>query len=213
MKKIIALVLVVVSIVSSFTVAYGTTKDIERENLVTDSSSLNYNSLSALKSSNIEVIVNSDNKIVLKNANKESIEKANQILRTVTLSGYPTPWYPLKNYSYVTSKKFRAATEAAFLAVIGAWWVDGVLIPATLAKSASFAFGTYYFVERDEENIYYSKKYQYRELSAGSFDSMGNFIGDYQISKVERTTLDSSGTTGGQTLTKYEYTSILVPGI
>ncbi len=126
------------------------------------------------------------------------------------MSSYPGPWVKMNNYSYSTSKKFRAATKTAFATVLESWIVERVYLPSTLAARAAAAFGTYYFVATDEENVYYFKEYHYRELSAGYFDSLGNFIGDYQIRKTERTTR-SSGGTGGQTYVQYKYSSIVTP--
>ena len=128
----------------------------------------------------------------------------------VTSGGYH--WVKMNNYSYSTSKKFRVATKSAFIAVLEAWKVEKVYLPSTLVTRAAAAFGTYYFLTTDEENVYYFKEYHYRELGAGFFDSLGNFIGDYQIRKTERTTLNSNGT-GGQTYIKYEYSSIVTPTI
>jgi len=215
MKKIISLILVIMCVINSFTMAFGATENIvsKDSNLVSIDNKISLNALNKLKSNNIEVTLTNDNKVVLKNRDIKTIEKANEILMSINANSfYPGPWIELKNYSYITSKKFRAATEAVFLALLGAWYVDGVVLVATLAKSASFTFGTYYFANRAEENIYYSKQYFYRELTAGSFDSSGNFIGNYQIKKIQRTTLNSDGT-GGQAYIQYENSSIITPSI
>lgn len=210
MKKIIALSLVVLSLFSNFSIAFGYSDDIV-DSQISALNKINTQALKELEKNNIQVIVTKDNKIALENNDEETIKIANEIL-DASKSSYPGPWVKMNNYSYSTSKKFRAATKTAFASVLEAWIVEKVYLPSTLAARAAAAFGTYYFVSTDEENVYYFKEYHYRELSAGYFDSLGNFIGDYQIRKTERTTRSSNGT-GGQTYIQYEYSSIVTPTI
>jgi len=170
-----------------------------------------------LRSSGIDVIKSQDGEIQLVDTSAESIARANSKLENNlelrsfrAASSYPTAWVHEPLYDVETSKKFQKATKSAFAAAFFAWVGAETLNPKAIAKAAAAAYATYYFVESDEEDIYLQIKYYYRETGPGRFDYNGNFMGDYQIKKVARTTLNSDYT-GGQVTTTIKDSTIIEP--
>lgn len=102
----------------------------------------------------------------------------------------------------------RAATRSAFSAELTTWISTKVSDPKIIVTAAVAAFGTYWFVNIEEEDVYYFAQYYYRETGPGRFDINGNFLGDYEIKKVERTTKNSNNT-GGQTTTTIKKSTII----
>lgn len=163
------------------------------------------NRLNAL---NIEYYIENDT-IKLENPTRENIAKYNNnaITRATT---YPTAWTNMPASNAVLSKKFQKATKTAFATAVGTWLKSKTSSWEALASAATIAFGTYYFLNSDVADVYTYITYSYRALSAGKFDSMGNFIGDYEIKKSERTTLSTTDT-GGQLTTTIKKSSIVDP--
>lgn len=74
--------------------------------------------------------------------------------------------------------------------------------------SAGIAYGGYYFVNTDEQPIYMKIAYAYRELGKGRFDMTGNYMGNYQIKRVIRTTKNKNLTGGQQTVEFFKSTDV-----
>ena len=129
---------------------------------------------------------------------------------SISSSTYPTEWVYMPQYDRVFSKKFYKATKTAFAAMISQWLTGKTANAYVLATSAALAFGTYYFVNSDEEDVYTFIWYYDRELGPGKFGDTGYFMGDYQFRKVERITKSPSGT-GGQVTQRYENSTIIEP--
>ena len=162
--------------------------------------------IESFETKNIDVVMNKNGDVTLVNPTAENIAKANQAL-LMTATSYPTEWVHMPWNDVYTSKRINAATKSAFATALTAW-LSGVKAATTLINIAVAAFGVDYFVDDDTEDMYYSTIYHYRELGPGSFDSIGNFIGDYQIKRTERITNNSSYT-GGDVETSYKNTTTL----
>lgn len=168
--------------------------------------------INRLKALNIEYYTENGN-IKMKDPSPENIAKYNAAYNTTKLTratSYPTAWNPMPTYSVTVSKKFQKATKQAFSAAMATWLKDKTSSWQSLATNAAIAFGTYYFLNSDVEDVYTYITYRYRALSAGSWDQIGNFIGDYEIEKTERTT-KSTTNTGGQVLVTKKKSSIIDP--
>ena len=165
----------------------------------------------------IEYLITSDGKIKLKNPNPKLVSELNISLteryenlnRDVRKGEYPTPFYPIKTWNRRTSKHFIKATKSAFASAVFGWIFGWANSAKELSKLAAAGFGTYYFVDGNEENVYYSTTHYYRLLGPGYFDSLGNHYGEYEMKRVDRTT-KSSNHTGGQSITKYQKSTSLV---
>lgn len=162
-----------------------------------------------LKAMDIDAVVTSDNQVKLANIDPKAVEKANEMLQAQAAS-YPTSWVEMPQYRVATSKHFQVATKLAFAAALEEWIFHFNPNPYLIVGKAAAAFGTYYFVFGDTETVYYFKNYWYREIGPGWFDWNGTFYGEYEILRVERTTLNSDNT-GGQVDTRIEQSTIIDP--
>lgn len=142
----------------------------------------------------INVFMTKDGQIKLTDTSTNNIQKANQILASAR-AAYPTEWVSMPQYSVYTSKHFKAATATALSTLLTAWLGTTTSIARLIAIFVT-GYGTTCFILSDEDDIYYSKTYSYREVGPGKFDSAGTFIGDYQIARVDRTTTNSNYTGG-----------------
>ena len=104
----------------------------------------------------------------------------------------------------------KAASRTAFATGLTALLTGKTPNPKVAIVAAVAAYGTYFFVNADEEDIYVKIDYYYREVGPGRFDSAGTFIGDYEIKKTTRVTKNSNYT-GGTLNTQVESSTILEP--
>ena len=105
----------------------------------------------------------------------------------------------------VTSKKFKKAGRQAFASAVSAVVVGKCLDPKGIGIAAAVGFGTYYFVNKDVENVYYNIKHYWRKEGPGKYDSAGNYkIKRYCITKKK-------GAKKGQKSTAYRKTTQLIP--
>ena len=88
--------------------------------------------------------------------------------------------------------------------------VGKVYDPRAIGATAAAAYISYWFVNSDVSNVYYFGKYYYRQIGPGRFDSNGNFIGDYEIKQVMRTTKNKKNS-GGQVNTKIVKSTVPYP--
>lgn len=146
-----------------------------------------------LSSQNMDVIIDG-NSVKLCNPTQENIQRANYLL--AKSKTYPTKWVYRKNDDIRTNKKIKAASKSALAAAITSMVTAKGIVPGQVVASATAAFGTYWYLNSDVENVYYYAKYYYRELGPGKFDSIGNFMGDYQIKKVEKISKNSDFSSG-----------------
>lgn len=163
-----------------------------------------------LRKNNVDFVIENGNQIKITNPNQQiiaslNIELENNLMMRAT---YPTSWTHMKAYDLSISKRFKQATQSAFITALTAWLGDTTSKARVLAGAASGVYLTYYFVDDDTEDIYYHTKYSYREVGPGRFDAMGNFLGDYEIKKEERTTKNSTNS-GGQLTTTTKSSTIL----
>ena len=96
---------------------------------------------------------------------------------------YPTEWYPLKNYSVYSSKKFKKATKNAFASAMTSWLTTKIPSPQIIVGAAVSAYVTYYFVNSDECNVYFRYLYYYRIVGPTKFDKNGNAIPQYELKR------------------------------
>lgn len=166
------------------------------------------NKVNELKELGVETYINEDGVITLKNVTPQEIKKANYLLSMKT--SYPTSWVHNGVYDIYSSKKLRAATKTAFSTVLTTWLSGTTLAPQQAIAVFVASFGTYFFVNSDVEDEYFSVKYYYREMGPGYFDINGNHYGDYEIKKVSRLTLNSNYT-GGKTYTQIKESTVTEP--
>ncbi|MGG1067283.1 hypothetical protein ABHN04_24430 [Brevibacillus parabrevis] len=193
MKRLYALLFSICLLVV-FSVPLGAAAAVDEKTPV-----VNERIVSILKKNNIDFTVEKGN-VKLVNTAPEAISKVNQLLVSEfnsslmkAAASYPTAYVHMKTNDINTSKKFRAAVKTALGAAVVEWAKNGGLPdPRRVGVAAVGGFGVYYFVATDTENLYFSIKYYYRELSAGKFDMNGNFIGDYEIKKEIRVTKNSN---------------------
>lgn len=213
MKKLFSLLFVL----SIFTVFGGSA--LASENLTEDTvpSMLDEKVIEILQENEIEYTITEDNQIQLVHPTSGDIEFANNLLKEYwnqqeffNLTSYPTPWVEMRQYEIHSNNKFEVATKSAFAAAVSMWLIDKTSSYTNLAKYAAAAFGTYYFVNTHVETVYYNAKYYYRELGPGFFNDIGNFIGEYEIRKIERLSKNPDYT-GGQIETTNRESSILIP--
>ncbi|MEC1717901.1 hypothetical protein [Schinkia azotoformans] len=219
MKKIFLLTFVL-SIFIAFTISPAMASSSEGNDDQKIIPLVNERVVHVLQDNNIDYFIE-DGQITLKNPTSKILNNANALLEnsmtyeiqqdSISIqTTYPTSWVYMRNYDRVASKKFTKATKTAFSTALIAW-LGGITGGATtLARLAAAGFGSYYFLNTDEEDIYYFSKYSYRELGPGRFTDTGTFMGDYEIKKVERVTKNSDGT-GGDVDTRYEKSTILEP--
>ncbi|RST60241.1 hypothetical protein D5F11_007240 [Siminovitchia terrae] len=173
-----------------------------------------------LKENNIDFHIEDGYLIQLDNVTPELIADVNNKLEedfeeqgSVALFAakkYPTPYQYMKTYDRVFSKKFTMATKVAFSAGMTSWLTGKTATPASVAKVAAAAFGSYYFINSNVQNVYYFSKYYYRELGPGKVGPTGSYMGNYQIKKTERTTKNANGT-GGQITERTKKSTIIEP--
>ena len=154
----------------------------------------------------INVIKDENGNIKLKNTSQNTINEANQIL--LKSKKYPTEWYPLKNYSVYSSKKFKKATKNAFASAMTSWLTTKIPSPQIIVGAAVSAYVTYYFVNSDECNVYFRYLYYYRIVGPTKFDKNGNAIPQYEL-KRKMTTSKNKKFTSGQNKTQTKKSSIL----
>ena len=128
------------------------------------------------------------NDIETENVSIDSTSSFSNNVEVQVQKTYPTSWVYMANYSYDTSAKLKKATKAIVVASIVA------LFPFKSESFAAFAdkvagivlgaAGTQFFVNSDTQDTYYFVKYYYRETGPGRYDSIGNFLGDYEIMKT-----------------------------
>lgn len=162
--------------------------------------------INSLEEKGISVVMTADGDIKLSNPTPENILAANQSL-TKTRSSYPTEWVHMPLYDVYKSKHMRAATASAFATALTAL-LSGTLASTTIINIAVANYGITYFTLSDEDDIYCFIKYYYREIGPGSFDMIGNFMGDYEIKKVERITTNSNETDGDVNISYQESTTL-----
>lgn len=214
-KKYVCLIVSIIILLTSTVTVFADAK--------IDDNLSNKRVVDVLTNSKIEFSVDSNGNIKLKNTNSNNIKLANKLIETqfnttnrsflqpssMKAGKYPTSWISYKQYDRTISKKFQKAARTAIAAVVSAWLVDYTQSAKQLGKLAAAAIGTYFFVESDQETIYVHIKNYYRELGPGKFDSMGNFIGDYELKKIERIN-NSRKDSGGETLETKLKSSILM---
>ena len=159
-----------------------------------------------LKKEDIQVVSDENGNIKLKNTSQNTINEANQIL--LKSKKYPTEWYPLKNYSVYSSKKFKKATKNAFASAMTSWLTTKIPSPQIIVGAAVSAYVTYYFVNSDECNVYFRYLYYYRIVGPTKFDKNGNAIPQYEL-KRKMTTSKNKKFTSGQNKTQTKKSSIL----
>ena len=159
-----------------------------------------------LKKEDIQVVSDENGNIKLKNTSQNTINEANQIL--LKSKKYPTEWYPLKNYSVYSSKKFKKATKNAFASAMTSWLTTKIPSPQIIVGAAVSAYVTYYFVNSDECNVYFRYLYYYRIVGPTKFDKNGNAIPQYEL-KRKMTTSKNKKLTSGQNKTHTKKSSIL----
>ena len=159
-----------------------------------------------MKSQGINCYIDSSGIIKLKNATPSTIQQANIALAKTK---YPTSWVHFKGYDVVTSKKFKKAGRQDFASAVSAVVVGKCLDPKGIGIAAAVGFGTYYFVNKDVENVYYNIKHYWRKEGPGKYDSAGNYIGNYKIKRYCIT--KKKGAKKGQKSTAYRKTTQLIP--
>lgn len=214
-KKYVCLIVSIIILLTSTVTVFADSK--------IDDNISNKRVVDVLTNSKIEFSVDSNGNIKLKNTNPNNVKLANNLieakfnttnrsfLQTTSMKAgkYPTSWMSYKTYDRTINKKFQKATRTAIAAAVSAWLMDYTQSAKQLGKLAASAMGTYFFVESDQETIYVHIKNYYRELGPGKFDSMGNFIGDYELKKVQRIN-NSRKDSGGETLETTLRSSILM---
>ncbi|MGG1663395.1 hypothetical protein [Brevibacillus sp. NRS-1366] len=211
MKRLYALLFSICMLVV-FSVPLGASAAVEENTPV-----VNERIVNILKKNNIGYTVEKGN-VKLVNTSPEAISKVNQLLASEfnpsllkAAASYPTAYVHMKAHDIQKNKKFTAALKTALGAAVIEWAKNGGLPdPRKISVAAVGGFGVYYFVQTDTENLYFSIKYYYRELSAGKFDMNGNFVGDYEIKKEIRVTKNSDYT-GGNIGLDVRKSSILDP--
>lgn len=176
------------------------------EKLIVDEILINY-----LEKNDISYSID-NNQVKIKDISKENLNYVNNVLKQefqeqvnssteLQRTTYPTAWVNLKETNIATSKKFKRATKEAFavsvIALIGGFAGITTVTAKALGYTAATGFGQYYFVNSDEENVYYFSNQHYRMLGPHWTDSNGNVYGNYELKRRDRTTKSSNGS-GGQ---------------
>lgn len=207
LKRLVAVILTTTMMMTISVPAFAATISEEKQILTkAEMTASQIAVINSFEAKNIDVVIDKTGEIVLANPTAENIAKANQELSTAA-TNYPTEWVHMTWNDVYTSKRIKAATKAAFATALTTW-LTGVQAAKTLIAVAAASFGVDYFVDDDTEDMYYSTIYHYRELGPGSFDSIGNFMGDYQIKRTERIT-NNSNYTGGDVETSYKNSTTL----
>lgn len=205
MKKLVTLVLtfcLLLVAVVPFAGATGVSNSSVNEN----SAFVNERVVNLLENNNIDFEI-VDGKLSLTDLSSDSIAEVNELLKltannqaksvSALATTYPTSYIHLQQYDRVTSAKFSAATKYALSATFLEWAKSKFLPdPYRLSVVAAGGFGAYYFINSNVENLYTHIQYSFRERGPGRFDVNGNFMGDYELLKEMRVTLNSSNTGG-----------------
>ncbi len=205
-KKTVAVILTTV-----LTMSIGVPAFAEIKNNILPQTDMTQNQIAYIDSfaeKNINVVMTRNGQIKLINPTKQNIEDANKKLSD-NFTPYADPWIRLPQYDRFISNKIMAATEAGLITALGGW-IGGIVTAGGLIKAFAAGFGVTCFFDKDQETIYYITKYSYREVGPGSFDSNGNFIGEYHIAKVERITTNSNGT-GGEWEETIRFSTTIIP--
>lgn len=120
---------------------------------------------------------------------KEVGKNGKSPLVVATSTKYPTKWTYVPTHNLRYNKKARKAGKSAFAATLTSFLKGKVTNPVTLAGVAASAYGTYYFVNSDEQNVYFSIKYYYRLIKKPKSDSNGiynNYIEMKRITKISK---------------------------
>ena len=138
----------------------------------------------------------------------------NHSLITVSAATYPTKW--VKMSTHTANKKYARARDAATAAVIGASIKNLKSTPKILSPSSAFLSATAGFVkslynQRKDANVYYSITYHYRELGKGRYDSIGNYLGNYEVRQTLKSYKNSARTQLISANTTYTKTTTLMP--
>ncbi len=133
----------------------------------------------------------------------------NQVSTITAKKTYPTEWTQRFDATQYSSAKLKKASKAILAAAIIAAFGKTGLTSETFAKTIASALLSNFYVNSETQDVYYSYEVYYRELGPGKFDSIGNFLGDYQI-KVVETTYSNVGMTKkiSSNITYYKSTSI-----
>ncbi|MEK5036278.1 hypothetical protein MKY96_33035 [Paenibacillus sp. FSL R7-0302] len=169
-----------------------------------------------LTENNIDFIV-SDGTLKLVDTSPEVLTEVNNLLvlefknSSFAARSYPTPYTHMGGYDRYVSSKFTAATEYALGAAVTEFVKSkGILDPWKVGAAAGMGYGVYYFIHRNEENLFFKIQYFYRELGAGYFDANGNFMGDYELLKEIHVT-NNSDYSGGVLSTDARRSTIIDP--
>ncbi|ETT65661.1 hypothetical protein MHI43_05235 [Paenibacillus sp. FSL H8-0457] len=154
--------------------------------------------ISVLEENNIDFQI-VDGVLKLVETSPEALAKANESLVSEfsIAASYPTAWTHMALYDIKSDSKFRAASRTALAAAVAEWAKNKFIPdPWKISVAAAAGFGIYYFVNAEQETLYFYIKYSYRELGPGFFDHNGTFIGDYELKKEIRVTKNSNYTGG-----------------
>lgn len=102
---------------------------------------------------------------------------------------YPTKWTHIATEDRRYNKKARKAGKAAFASALTSFLTGKVTNPKVLALIAAAQYGTYYFVNTDEQNVYFSMKYYYRLIAKRKPDINGidnKYIEMKRVTKISR---------------------------
>jgi hypothetical protein len=155
----------------------------------------------------VEVKTTSGETVLMKEVKTASGET---ILINAAATSYPTPWVPNSQWNVMVSQKFIEATKSAFVDGMTAFVATKASNAYAVAVAAGAGFGSYYFLNSNEEVVYYYHSYQWREVGPPSYDSNGNIYPQYEIQKTQRTSKNSDWTGGEVTVTS-QYGSIITP--
>ncbi|MDF2870840.1 MAG: hypothetical protein K0R05_2415 [Anaerocolumna sp.] len=122
---------------------------------------------------------------------------------------YPTAWVPLTYPSHTTSAKLKKAGKAILASTI-AGLIPGVNITEWAGVVAGILLDQFY-VNSDEQDVWFNIQYSYRELSAGHTDNNGTYYGDYQVRIQTTAYSDSAMKKQISSNTQYISTTTLVP--
>lgn len=137
-----------------------------------------------------------------------TVKKVNAATMT-TMTTYPTAWVPLIYPSHTTSAKLKKAGKAILTSTIVALF-PGVNLTEWASLVAGILLDKFY-VNSDEQDVYFDIEYSYRSLSAGHSDSNGTYYGDYQVKIVTTAYSDSAMTKFISSNSQTINTTTLVP--
>ncbi|GEM_PF-4366903 len=133
----------------------------------------------------------------------------NQVFTVTANKTYPTEWVQRFDATQYSSAKLKKASKSVLAAAIVAAFGKAGLTSEKFATAIASALLSQFYVNGDTQDVYYSYEVYYRELGPGKYDSIGNFLGDYQIKVVETTYSDVWMTKEiSSNITYYKSTSI-----